>query len=179
MNCLEAAGEVWSLLDGEAGQAERAALEDHLARCSACSEAMAEARRVHEILRGNAAEARAPSLEGAVLARLGEEGPRSVEADPLAALAAGAAFLALAVAGVLWAGWDSSWGLALQFLPGGWRLDPDPWAACPSAVFEGWRACQVWAARVPAAGALSAAAAAAAVWLGARHALLEGGCHER
>ncbi|MBI4678580.1 MAG: zf-HC2 domain-containing protein [Elusimicrobia bacterium] len=179
MNCGRATELVWAFLDDETSESDRAALQDHLTGCVRCAGYLSEARRLHQALVEAAGDAPAPSLEGAVLARL--EGPEQslAPARMLDAAWPAAAFLLFVGAAACAAGWDACMTWVSSLLPGSRDFAPGLgyWVGQSALLLAGWGGLQGMVPALSPAVALGTTAAAAAVWMGALRALLGGEEH--
>lgn len=66
ISCKEAVRRLWEYLDGTVGEADRAALEEHLARCRRCCAELEFAEELRKFLRESGDE----EIPGDVMARL-------------------------------------------------------------------------------------------------------------
>lgn len=105
--CERIRPELSARLDGETGPGVAAALDDHLAACSACRRYEEDLKRVRAALRVQAAE-RVPDLAAAVMERVERDGHRVRRIDEWKVRARTAA-VAAAVAALLLAGVTTPW----------------------------------------------------------------------
>ena len=57
IGCSEAVRQLWEFLDGTVGEADRAALEEHLGRCRRCCAELEFARELRSVLAASAHDA--------------------------------------------------------------------------------------------------------------------------